>query len=80
MGIVNRRNAVLGWAAWTVGKQVMKTKARRTVRSAPEPKSGGARRRVVAIAVALAALMAVGAFWRLRSGGPEDDMLAPPNP
>ncbi len=31
MGIMNKRNAVLGWAAWTVGKSVMKVKARAAV-------------------------------------------------
>ena len=28
MGIVNRRNAVLGWSVWTVGKRIAKRKAK----------------------------------------------------
>ncbi len=31
MSIVNRRNAIMGWAVWTVGKQVMKQKAKSAV-------------------------------------------------
>jgi hypothetical protein len=34
MGIVNRRNAVLGWSVWQVGKRVAKRKARGAVPSA----------------------------------------------
>jgi len=29
MSVFNRRNAILGWAAWTITKQVAKSKARR---------------------------------------------------
>ena len=28
MGIVNRRNAVVGWVVWNVGKRVAKRKAK----------------------------------------------------
>jgi hypothetical protein len=28
MGIVNRRNALLGWAVWQVGKRIAKRKAK----------------------------------------------------
>ena len=31
MNIVNRRNAVLGWAAWALGKRVLKRKAKAVV-------------------------------------------------
>ena len=31
MGIVNKRNAVLGWLTWTLGKRVAKKKARQAV-------------------------------------------------
>ena len=31
MGIVNKRNAVLGWLTWTLGKRVAKQKARAAV-------------------------------------------------
>ena len=45
MSIVNRRNAIMGWAVWTVGKQVMKQKAKSAM--APEPE-GGRRSRAAA--------------------------------
>jgi len=39
MGIVNRRNAVLGWTVWQVGKRVAKRKAKAAVPSIdPETK------------------------------------------
>ena len=72
MGIVNRRNAVLGWAAWTVGKQVARSKARRSVPAAGSDTPKQVRNGAVVLATAAAALGAV-AFWRRRSGG--DDVL-----
>ena len=33
MGIVNRRNAVVGWVVWNVGKRVAKRKAKSAVPS-----------------------------------------------
>jgi hypothetical protein len=33
MGIVNRRNAVLGWTVWSIGKRVAKRKAKQAVPS-----------------------------------------------
>ena len=54
MGIVNRRNAVLGWGVWTIGKRIAKRKA----------KSSGPKTSLWAAAIA----GAVGAltFWRRR--------------
>ena len=70
MSIVNRRNAMMGWAVWTVGKQVMKGKAKS---AATAPARGGSRRNRAALA--LGALAAAGAttlfFWR-RKGDVED--------
>lgn len=31
MGIVNRRNAVLGWTVWSIGKRAAKRKAKQAV-------------------------------------------------
>jgi MYXO-CTERM domain-containing protein len=73
VGIVNRRNAVLGWAAWTVGKQVAKSKARRAVPASKGEKPKQVRNGAVVVAAAAAALGAA-AFWRRRSGG--DDAVA----
>ena len=67
MGIVNRRNAVLGWAVWNVGKRFAKKKARGAV-----PNVDPATKRPNLSATILAALTAAGGalmFWRKRGGG-----------
>jgi hypothetical protein len=67
MSIVNKRNAVLGWATWKVGKHVAKRKARTAV-----PTVEGGRPNKPAIAAAGAAALAGSLlFWRKarRHGG-----------
>ena len=63
MGIVTRRNAVLGWTVWKVGKRVAKRKAKS---AAPTVESGRPSKSLWAVAIA----GAVGAltFWRKRRG------------
>jgi hypothetical protein len=63
MGIVNKRNAVVGWIAVKVGKRVVKKKAAEAV---PSAKTGGAA------AGALAAVAGVLFFWRHRKGDGEE--------
>jgi hypothetical protein len=73
MGIVNRRNAFVGWVALAVGKRVVKKKAKGVAKEAipsvdphtKKPNKG---------AVALLAAGVVGAitFWRKRFGSGED--------
>ena len=60
MTIVNRRNAVLGWGVWKLGKRAVRGKAKS---DGPPTKSIAA----VAIAGAAGALT----FWRRRSSGAE---------
>jgi hypothetical protein len=72
MSIVNRRNAFMGWAVWTVGKQVMKRKAKAAVPIDSETK------RPKRVAVALGAIAGVAAtvfFWRRHGEG--DDAAEP---
>ena len=59
MGIVNRRNAVLGWGVWTIGKRIAKRKAKS---AAPTVASGRPSKSLLALTIA----GAVGAltFWR----------------
>src|SRR3954453_21063723 len=64
MSIVNRRNAVLGWAAWKLGKTVVKQKARSAV---PGTVDGTKRPNKGAILSMLAA--AGGAPWLCRTKG-----------
>jgi hypothetical protein len=61
VGIVNRRNAVLGWSVWTIGKRVAKRKAKS---AAPSVEGGRPNKSFLAVAVA----GAIGAltFWRSR--------------
>jgi hypothetical protein len=60
MGIVNKRNAVVGWLVLKATKRVAKKKAQDAV---PGPRTGGA------IAGALAALGGILFFWRTKRGG-----------
>ena len=63
MGIVNRRNAVMGWAVWKVAKRVGKRKARDVV-----PGTGDyAGLNKSAIASILAAIGGAVFFWRKKS-------------
>jgi hypothetical protein len=61
VSIVNRRNAVLGWGVWKIGKRVVRRKA--------PPKSGAPTKSLVAVAIAGAAGALT--FWRKRSSGSE---------
>jgi hypothetical protein len=57
MGIVNRRNAVLGWSVWQVGKRVAKRKAKSAV---PSGRTG------MSALGGLGALVGILFFWRRR--------------
>ena len=68
MGIVNRRNAVLGWATWQVGKSAARRKAKQSMKMESRRPGKGA------VAGTLAA--AGGALWfwrRRRSDGESSD-------
>ena len=65
MGVLNRRNAVLGWAIWNVSKRVAKQKAK----SATTDSSG---RPTKAVAVGLATLGGALWFWRRRQGDSDE--------
>ena len=67
MSIVNRRNALMGWAVWTVGKQVMKQKAKSAV--APEPEGGRRNRAALMLGAVAAAAVTTLFFWRRRENG-----------
>jgi len=68
MGIVNRRNAVLGWVTWLTAKRVMKKKAKDAL---PGTVEGTKRPNKGAIATALAAIMGALWFWRKKSSDDE---------
>jgi LPXTG-motif cell wall-anchored protein len=75
MGILNRRNAILGWLFWQTTKQVAKRKARKAV-----PAIDGETKRPNRAALILGALVAAGGallFWRKRSTAAEPDTGEP---
>ena len=59
MSIVNRRNAVIGWGVWKLGKRFVKRKAKSAT---PTVEDGRPNKSLIAVAIA----SAVGAltFWR----------------
>jgi hypothetical protein len=61
VGIVNRRNAVLGWGVWKVGKRMMKRKAKGAA-----PTVEGGRPSKSLLAVSVAGLAGALTFWRKR--------------
>jgi hypothetical protein len=67
MGIVNRRNAVLGWTVWQVGKRFAKKKAKGALPVGGE--RGTKKRSKPAMIAALAALGGALMFWRKKGNG-----------
>jgi len=55
--IVNRRNAVIGWGVWKIGKRIVRRKT--------PPKSGAPKKSLLAVAIAGAAGALT--FWHKRS-------------
>ena len=71
MTIINRRNAILGWSIWTVGKAQARRKAKQSLKT-----EDGSRGKAAAAAAAASALAAAGGaiwVWRRRSGGDETE-------
>ena len=71
MAIFNRRNAAVGWLAWTVGKRVLKRKAKDAV---PKVDTETKRPNKSAIALLIASAVGVATFWRRRSGDDESPL------
>jgi hypothetical protein len=68
MSVINRRNAVLGWATWNVGKRVIKKKAKDSVPSEKPTK----KRRGGAVLLFVVSVVGALAFWKKRSGGDDE--------
>ena len=68
MGILNKRNAVLGWGVWQVGKRVAKKKAKDAL---PGRVDDSKRLNKGAMVSALAAVGGALWFWRRSRGDDE---------
>ncbi len=66
MGIVNRRNAVLGWGVWQVAKRSAKLKGKGAT-----PSVEGGRPNKPMLAIGIAGLAGALTFWRKRRAGDE---------
>ena len=64
MSIINRRNAVLGWAVWTTAKRAAAMKAKKKLPGNSRPNAP----LVAATAAGLAGAVGALAFWRRHSG------------
>ena len=71
MSVFNRRNAFVGWVAWSVGKRAAKYAAKDA-----KPSIDSASRRPNKSAIALGVATAVGVltFWKKRSGGGDGEL------
>jgi hypothetical protein len=63
MSIINRRNAVLGWAVWTTAKKTASMKAKRKVSGGPNVPL------LAASAAGVAGAVGALAFWRRQHSG-----------
>jgi hypothetical protein len=74
--IVNRRNAVLGWAVWTFVRRRAKAKAEASLDvTEGTPRRWG--RRLVKLFAAVLAALGLLALWRKLRGGGDEDWVAP---
>jgi hypothetical protein len=82
MSIVNRRNAVLGWLTWSVGKRVLARKAKSVLPksvlpSSPGPDPGAGKGKALRTVAVLAAVAGAVAFWKAKHRDSTDhDSLA----
>jgi hypothetical protein len=69
VSIVNRRNAVIGWGVWKVGKRVARRKAKAAT---PAIEDGRPNKPLLAVGAAgVAGIAGALTFWRKRSSGAE---------
>jgi hypothetical protein len=66
VGILNRRNALLGWTVWQFGKRMAKRKAKEAL---PKVDTESRRPNKPALVAALMGLGAALMFWRKKSSG-----------
>lgn len=72
MGVLNKRNAFLGWAVWKVGKRLLKRKAKGVVPGRETPSGKGKGKGIRAIVALAAAAGGALFFWRRSRDEPFD--------
>jgi hypothetical protein len=75
VSIINRRNAVLGWATWQAAKRLAEHKARSAV---PGGESGRPIKRLVVGALAAGAAVVAFIFLRREETATREETAAPP--
>jgi ferric-dicitrate binding protein FerR (iron transport regulator) len=76
MSIINRRNAMIGWATWTLVKRTAAMKAKRAAPTSSEG-SGSKGKTAAKAAAAVAAAAGLVVFWRVKHRDATDyDSLA----
>ena len=76
MSIVNKRNAVIGWATWATLKRLAAMKAKRAAPPAPS-RNGSKGKKVVKVAAVAVAAGGALAFWKAKHRDSTDhDSLA----
>jgi hypothetical protein len=73
--IVNRRNALLGWAVWTFMRRRAKARAEEAIGAEGAPRRW--LRRLAGLLAAGLAALGVLAVWRRLRGGGEEEWQAP---
>ena len=66
MSIVNRRNAVIGWATWSLVKRAAAMKAKRARPAASADRGGSKGRQAVKVGAVLAAAAGAALFWKAK--------------
>jgi len=69
MGLMNKRNAVLGWTVWQIGKRAAKRKVKTAV---PGRADDSMKPNKSALAAGVATLGGVLWFWRRRRAGSDE--------
>jgi hypothetical protein len=70
MSVFSKRNALIGWATWVVGKRIFKGKS---------GAGGRSKKSIAAATAALAGVAGVVFFWRSRQA-PEEQSVGPIEP
>jgi hypothetical protein len=66
MSIVNRRNALIGWATWSVVKRAAAMKAKRAVPAPPERNGSSKGKKAVKVGAILATAAGAAMVWKAK--------------